>query len=140
MNPKLRKLLKIAACVLVCGAVVALSVRGMGGTAEEQLRKMTPEEREFCLHTLSQITSRSTRSDVIGLLGQPSRDLGLKVNWWVTLGQRRARVGVYFTPAGVVDEVVLDGGPGRYYYSRKVTRKADGGAPGSQQSEADGPE
>lgn len=126
MNPKLKKSLIVAASVLGCVLVVALSVSGMGGTPAEQLSKMSPEERAFCLQILWKIKTTSTRSDVEALLGEPSRDLvGLKVNWWVKLGTHKARVGVYFTTDGLADEVILDGGSGRYYYSWKVAEHSD---------------
>jgi hypothetical protein len=136
MREKLKTWLIVAGCLLCTGVLVAVSVRGMGGSTEEQLDKMTHEERQFCLQSLWQITTNSTRSDVIRMLGSPSRDLGLKVNWWVKLGQERSRVGVFFTAAGYADEVVLDGGSGRFYYCRSVAEHTDSTSTSGQSSQA----
>ena len=134
MNKNLKTFLIVASCVLGVVALVAFSVRGMGGSPQEQLKKMTPEEREFCLQELWQITTNSTRSEVLQMLGSPSRDLGMKVNWWIKLGQNKSRVGVYFTTAGRADQVVLDGGPGRFYYCRDVADHTNDKLTSSQQS------
>ncbi len=82
---------------------------------------MVPEEQEYCLRVLWQIKPDWTKAQVTQLLGSPSRDMGLKTNWWVILGNKKDRVGVYFTTSGLASEVVLDGGPGRFYYHRPVT-------------------
>lgn len=97
----------------------------MFGGPEEQLARMEPPEREFCLTVLSQITSSSTKSEVLQLLGSPSRDLGLKTNWWIRLGDRRDRIGVYFDTSKNATGVVLDGGPGRFYYTRDLDEEAE---------------
>jgi hypothetical protein len=39
---------------------------------------------------------------------------------WVKLGGKKDRVGVFFDTAGLATDVVLDGGPGRFYYRRPV--------------------
>jgi len=88
---------------------------------DAQLEAMLPEEREFCKKVLWQIKPESSVKDVITLLGKPSRDLKLKKNWWMKLNGKKDRVGVYFTLSGFAEEVVLDGGPGRFYYRRKVS-------------------
>jgi len=85
-----------------------------------QLARMSPAEREFCLEVLWQIDSSSTERDVLAILGAPSRSLKYTKNWWVTLDGRKDRAGVLFDSSGYAEEVVLDGGFGRFYYSRKV--------------------
>ena len=113
---------KIAIVAILLVAVVAvvdfLFLRGDTSDPEEQLLRMSREEREYCEKVLGQITSSSTEADVEALLGKPSRDLKWKKNWWVTLGDHKARVGVYFSADGHAHEIVLDGD--RYYYRRKV--------------------
>ena len=61
--------------------------------------------------------SREARDDG---LGNPDRDLMLKKNWWVQLSGKKDRVGVFFDTAGLATDVVLDGGPERFYYRRPV--------------------
>ncbi len=99
----------------------AVNAAGNVDNPDAQLENMHPVEREFCENILWQINSSSTERDVLALLGQPSRDRKYKKNWWVELGGKRDRVGVYFNLQGFATEVVLDGGIGRFYYRRKVT-------------------
>ena len=74
------------------------------------------EEQKYIDEVLSKITKDSSKEDVIELLGTPSRDSGLKVNWWVTINGQESRVGVYFSLSGNANRINLDGGPGRFYY------------------------
>ena len=119
-----RKLIWIAAAVGVI--IIGLTVAGFLNTAGdvenpgEQLAKMMPAERDYCLNTLWQIDSSSNERDVLALLGPPSRSLKLKKNWHVTLEGKTDRVGVYSGTDGRATEVVLDGGWGRFYYRRSV--------------------
>jgi hypothetical protein len=83
-----------------------------------QLTRMTPAEREYCLKTLWRIDSSSSERDVLAILGAPSRSLKYKKNWWVNLGGREDRVGVLFDSSGHAEELILDGGLGRFYYRR----------------------
>ena len=85
-----------------------------------QLARMSPAERNFCLKRLWQIDSSSTERDVLAILGAPSRSLKYKKNWWLSLDGRRDRAGVLFDSLGFAVEVILDGGPGRFYYRRDV--------------------
>ena len=87
---------------------------------EAQLAAMLPEERDFCEQVLARILPTSNGKHVVEVLGKPDRDLMLKKNWWVKLGGKRDRVGVFFDTAGLATDVVLDGGPGRFYYRRPV--------------------
>ncbi|MDF2545778.1 MAG: hypothetical protein K0R93_676 [Anaerosolibacter sp.] len=85
------------------------------GMSEE----MPAEEKVFLDEVLSQITQHSTRTDVTNILGEPSRDMGLKVNWIVTIEGNEDRIGVYFSPTtGKATRINFDGGPGRFYYRR----------------------
>lgn len=80
-----------------------------------------PVEQEYIDSVLSLITKDSSKEDVINLLGKPDRDLGLKVNWWVTIGDKNSRIGVYFSSSsGKATRINLDGGPGRFYYSKEL--------------------
>ena len=92
----------------------------MGDTSnpEEQLQRMSQEERDYCETVLGKITTSSTAADSEALLGKPSRDLELKKNWWVTFHNRRAGVGVNFSSDGHATEVIMSGDD--YYYRRKV--------------------
>lgn len=88
---------------------------------QHQWLLMSDAEKNFCLETLSKITTRHSQDEVISLLGKPHRNiLGLKMNWWVELGEHKDRVGVYFSPRGTAAEVVLDGGQGRFYYRYRL--------------------
>jgi hypothetical protein len=87
---------------------------------EAQLAAMLPAERDFCEQVLARILPKSNGKHVVEVLGNPDRDLMLKKNWWVKLGGKRDRVGVFFDTAGLATDVVLDGGPGRFYYRRPV--------------------
>ena len=110
--------------VIALLAIAVLTIYDFFNTAGDidrpdlQLARMLPAEREFCIKTLWQIDSSSTERDVLAILGAPSRSLKFKKNWWVTLDGRQDRVGVYFNSSGFADEVVLDRGPGRFYYRR----------------------
>jgi len=78
-------------------------------------------EQEYIDKILSKITKNSTKEEVITLLGEPSRDLGWKLNWWVKINDKNSRVGVFFTSeGGVLEKVVLDGGMGRFYYCKEL--------------------
>lgn len=110
---------------IALGFLVYFSTRGMFGSPEEQLARMEPAEREFCLTVLSQITASTTKDEVLQLLGNPSRDLGLKTNWWIRLGDRKDRIGVYFDTSKNATQVVLDGGPGRFYYSPNLSKEPE---------------
>jgi len=78
-------------------------------------------EQEYIDKVLSKITKNSTKEEVIKLLGEPSRDLGWKLNWWVKINDKNSRVGVFFTSeGGAVEKVVLDGGMGRFYYCKEL--------------------
>jgi hypothetical protein len=84
--------------------------------------EIPPEEQWYIDTVLSQITSETTKEEVIELLGKPSRDLALKLNWWVSIANRKSRVGVYFSSTtGKAQEIVLDGGGGRFYYRKTLT-------------------
>jgi hypothetical protein len=93
---------------------------------------MSPAERDFCLSKLWRIDSSSTERDVLAILGAPSRSLKYKKNWWVILDGRQDRVGVNFNISDFAVEVILDGGPGRVYYRRKVKDHDAKPASGSQ--------
>jgi hypothetical protein len=69
------------------------------------------EEQNYIDTVLSQITSETTKEEAIGLFGKPSRDLVLKVNWWVSIDSRNSGVGIFFSETnGKAEEIVLDGG------------------------------
>ncbi len=114
------------ALALVLIAIAGLTIYDFFNTSGDvdkpdlQLARMSPAERNFCLKLLRQIDPSSTERDVLAILGAPSRSLEYKKNWWVTLDGRQERVGVMFNSSGFAEEVVLDGGPGRFYYRRKV--------------------
>ena len=78
------------------------------------------EEQNYIDTVLSQITAETTKNDAIALLGQPDRDLVSKVNWWVNIAGQNSRVGIYFSSSGTANEVVLDGGTGRFYYRKSL--------------------
>ena len=130
MQRKVKRLILIAASIVVFIVILLtvidyLNTVAGGDDPQTQLSKMLPAEREFCEKVLWQIDSSSTERDVLALLGNPSRSLKFKKNWWVVLDGKKDRVGVYFTPKGFAYEVVLDGGFGRFYYRRKVTDHED---------------
>lgn len=123
----MKNLIKISIVIFLIIVIVVVVdfLRHAGNTSnlQEQLAKMDPAERTFCKTVLSKITSTSSEKEVIALLGKPSRDLILKKNWWVQLGNRKDRIGVYFSTSGYAKEVVLDGGIGRFYYRYKLPPK-----------------
>ncbi len=81
------------------------------------------EEKAYIDNVLSKITVDSTKTDVISLLGEPSRDLGLKVNWWITINGNKNRIGVYFSGTdGKATRINFDGGVGRFYYCKDLDR------------------
>lgn len=77
------------------------------------------KEQEYIDNILSQITKDTTKNELIELLGEPSRDLGFKINWWIEIEEKKSRVGV-FIKNNQIKQVVLDGGPGRFYYSKDI--------------------
>lgn len=115
---------RIILAIVIAAALFTLldfyNTAGFSGNPDKQLQKMLPAERDFCERILWQIDSSSSERDVLALLGRPSRSLKFKKNWWVQLGGKKDRVGVYFNTSGMATEVVLDGGMGRFYYRRKV--------------------
>ncbi len=111
----------VAVLVVILAIIAFIRTTGTGNDPDAELERMLPAEREFCEKVLWQINSRSSERDVLALLGTPSRDLKLKKNWWVELGGRKDRVGVYFNTFGFATQVVLAAGSGRFYYRRKVT-------------------
>ena len=78
------------------------------------------DEQGYIDTVLSQITTETTIEGAVDLLGTPDRNLGLKVNWLVTIAERNSRVGVYFSVSGKANDIVLDGGPGRFYYRKSL--------------------
>ncbi len=118
---KTKKLATVVAIVFLLLLAVLLFSRGMGGSADEQFMKMDPGESDYCRQILWQIKPGWSHSQVQQLLGAPTRDMGMKQNWWVTIGNRKDRVGVYFDGSGGATDIVLDGGPGRFYYRRPVS-------------------
>lgn len=112
----------ILATILIVGFTVfdLFNTAGDIDKPDLQLKTMSPAERDFCLKTLWRIDSSSTERDVLALLGPPSRSLKYHKTWWVNLDGRASRAGVFFNTAGFADEVVLDGGVGRFYYRRRV--------------------
>lgn len=111
----------MAVAVFVLTVVDFFITPGDVDNPDAQLAQMLPAERAFCEETLWRIDSHSNQRDVLALLGAPERSLPHKKNWFVKLDGKKDRVGVYFTLEGYADEVVLDGGPGRFYYRRSVT-------------------
>ena len=107
---------------------------GDTGGPDAQLASMLPGERQFCERVLWQIDSSSTKRDVLALLGKPSRGLKFKKNWWVELDGKKDRIGVFFNTSGFATDVVLDGGPGRFYYTRAVKEHEERRPGGSQQN------
>ena len=105
-----RKIIKWITIIIVFGVIISISIKGMN-------EEIPVEEQEYINEVLKQITTDSTKDDVIKLLGEPSRDLGLKVNWEVNINGNISRVGVYFDiKTEKVESIVLDGGKGRFYY------------------------
>ena len=92
---------------------------------QTQLNAMLPNEREFCLDVLGQIDALSTERDVLALLGDPSRSLKLKKNWWVNIDGKKDRIGVYFDLQGYATQVIFDGGFNRFYYSRNIEKETE---------------
>ncbi|MDR1193846.1 MAG: hypothetical protein LBK98_06765 [Peptococcaceae bacterium] len=84
-----------------------------------------PAEEQIYIDTvLARVTAETTKEEAIELLGKPSRDLVLKVNWWVVIANRNSRVGIYFSgTTGKAEEVVLDGGWGKFYYTKTLGEK-----------------
>jgi hypothetical protein len=120
-----RKLIRwalIAAPFAIAGLTVIdfFNAAGDLDRPDLQLARMGPEERDFCEKTLWQIESSCTEGDVLAVLGAPSRSLKFKKDWWVKLDGRQVQAGVWFDASGFAADVVLDGGPGRFYYRRKV--------------------
>ncbi|MDP2652750.1 MAG: hypothetical protein Q8Q08_01840 [Candidatus Omnitrophota bacterium] len=116
----------LTVAVLAAPPLFAEDARQARQQAEMQKARsqMSAEELAYCDNVLSKITAVSTEAEVIALLGTPSRDIkvpgaGSKKNWWVTLGGKQSRVGVYFSGEGMATEVVLDGN-GRFYYRYKL--------------------
>ena len=119
---KYSRFFKIIAVILVLLLVVILFLfiwAGVAGIADIDY-DISAEEQIYIDTVLAQITAETTREEAIALLGPPDRDLFLKVNWWVSVYGRSSRVGVYFSTAGKANEVVLDGGAGRFYYRKSL--------------------
>ncbi|WP_326513814.1 hypothetical protein [Clostridium intestinale] len=86
-------------------------------------KEIPPKEQEYIYEVLDKINADSSKEDVIKLLGEPDRNLGLKVNWWVTVDGNKDRVGVYFSETtGKATAVNFDGGSGRFYYRKNFDR------------------
>lgn len=86
-------------------------------------KKIPPAEQQYINKVLDKINAESSKENVIALLGDPDRDLGLKVNWWVTIDRNKDRIGVYFSSTtGKATRVNLDGGTGRFYYRKDLNR------------------
>ncbi|HYE80804.1 MAG TPA: hypothetical protein VEG39_01420 [Clostridia bacterium] len=102
--------------IVIAALVIAFVFYSQGMSKE-----MPEAEKEYLDSVLSKITSESTRQDVIALLGEPDRDLGMKVNWMVLIDGNESRIGVYFdATTGKATRVNFDGGTGRFYYRREL--------------------
>ena len=79
------------------------------------------EEKVYLDNVLSKITPDSSKTDVIKLLGYPSRDNELKVNWEVIINGNRNRIGMFFSSkTGKATRIDFDGGIGRFYYRKNL--------------------
>lgn len=112
-----KKKLKIFKWIFFIGVLFIMFICFSQGMDKE----MPPAETEYLKNVLSKITANSTKDDVINILGQPSRDLGLKVNWVVTIHGKKSRIGVYFSvTTGRATTINFDGGTGRFYFRKDL--------------------
>ncbi len=108
----------LAIPIFITVLIFAGSITGMIAGTNEAIPK---EEQNYIDTVLSQITTETTKEDAIVILGKPDRDLFAKTNWWVNIGGRNSRIGIYFSIAtGTANEIVLDGGTGRFYYRKTL--------------------
>jgi hypothetical protein len=120
-HPAIRKAALIAGWIPLATFAIILSVGMISGGINVENDDIPAEEQLYIDTVLSQITSETTKEEAIELLGKPSRDLVLKVNWWVSIDGRNSRIGVYFSSAtGKAEDVILDGGWGRFYYRKAL--------------------
>jgi hypothetical protein len=86
-------------------------------------KEIPPAERQYINEVLNKITADSSKEDIITLLGDPTRDLGLKVNWMVTINGNEDRIVVYFSgTTGKATGISFDVGTGRFYYRKDLDR------------------
>lgn len=108
---------KLRKGIVICLVIVALFIFSSRGMKD----KIPTEEQGYIDTVLVQITSESTKEEVFELLGKPSRNIGLKINWNVIINEKKSRIGVYFSPEEEkATKVVLDGGVGRFYYRKDL--------------------
>lgn len=116
MKIRKSKLLRWVIIFIVVLVVFIFCSRGMNSSIPN-------EEQEFIDTVLVQINFESTLAEIIELLGEPSRNLGLKVNWVVTINEKESRIGVYFSSkTGTATTVNFDGGVGRFYYRKDLEK------------------
>lgn len=111
---KKRNIRKWVVIIFVLVVMIFFSTRGMN-------EKVPVSEQAYIDTVLSQITTQSQMTDVVHLLGEPSKNMGLKTNWWVEIKGKQSRVTVYFSETtGCATEIILSGGPGRFYYRKAI--------------------
>lgn len=116
-HPGFVKMIRVVGCIplIFLGIAVFDALNGFNPY-------IPPEERQYIDSVLSHVTAETTKAESIELLGTPSRDLLVRVNWWVSIAGRKSRIGISFSgDTGLAEEIVLDGGPGRFYYTKDLT-------------------
>lgn len=107
--------------IIRCGIISIIFFIAFGFFSIGMNEEIPPSEKDYINTVLVKITADSNKEDVIRLLGEPDRDLGLKVNWWVNINGNNNRIGVYFSSTtGKATGINFDGGRGRFYYTKDL--------------------
>lgn len=111
---KKKKIVKWVIAIVALISIVNISTKGMND-------EIPVDEQEYIDDLLGRISVNSSKTDVIEILGNPTKDLGLKINWKIDINGEVTRVVVYFNVVtGNAKSIAFDGGPGRYYYGKDL--------------------
>lgn len=115
MSIKTNRRFKLKYLIPIILVIILVAYSNIGSNDE-----MSPEESQYRDELLKVITINSTKKELVNYLGEPVKDIGLKTTWSVCINEYKDRLTVYFSSDGKANELILDGGSGRFYYRKKL--------------------